>query len=294
MSADITMFAKVLQETFGQLGWMPIADGRIHRFYVPGDSRGTRNGWYRLFLDGIPTAVYGTWKNGETRKWCARQPLDRAEARQIAEHTRQMAIQHQAARDKEKRLAAERASRLWHGAQPANPAHFYLREKRIQPYQLRQIGSTLLVPLYVDGCLVNIQQIALNGIKRFLKGGRIKDCYSPLGHPTPGKPIYICEGFATGATIFEETGAGVACAMTAHNLLGVGRYLQRRYPDCSLIVAGDNDRKKELEAKENAGVKYATNAALELGCAMVFPDFPPEAPLELSDFNDLAVWRVAK
>jgi len=291
MSAFVTVFADVLQDAFGPLGWMPIADGEVHRFYVPGDRRGTANGWYVLFLDGIPAGVYGTWKDGETRKWCAHQPASRAEARQVAERVRQAIRQRETARAEEQRLVAERANRLWREARKANSQHYYLVRKRVDPYMLRQTGEDLWIPLYGDGLLVNLQRIAPDGTKRFLKGGRIKGCYSPLGQPEPGAPLYVCEGFATGATIHAETGAAVACAMTAQNLLSVGRYLRHRYPRSSLIIAGDDDRKTASEGKGNAGVECATKAAQELGCAMVLPDFPPEAPLELSDFNDLAVWR---
>ncbi|BFN14823.1 toprim domain-containing protein [Marinobacter sp. RI1] len=294
MSASVTAFADVLQEAFGPLGWMPIPDGELHRFYVPGDSRGTINGWYVLFLDGIPAGVYGTWKDGETKKWCARQPASRGEARQVSKLVRQAIRFREAAKAREQRLAAERANRLWSEARKANSQHRYLARKRIEPYTLRQTGETLYVPLYGEGLLINLQQIPPYGKKRFLKGGRIKGCYSPLGQPEPGKPLYVCEGFATGATIHAETGATVACAMSAYNLLSVGRYLQHRYPRSSLIIAGDDDRKTASEGKSNAGVEYATKAAQELGCAMVFPDFPPEAPLDLSDFNDLAVWRATK
>lgn len=294
MNTSATVFADVLQESFGPLGWIPTPDGEIHRFYVPGDKPGTKNGWYILFLEGIPAGVYGTWKDGETRKWCARQPASRAEARQVAERVRQAIRQREAARAEEQRAAAERANHIWPSAQPANPRHFYLEGKRTPPYQTRQNAEILWIPIYGDGLLVNLQRITPDGKKRFLKGGRIKGCYSPLGQPEPGKPLYVCEGFATGATIHAETGAAVACAMTAQNLLSVGRYLQSRYPRSSLVIAGDDDRKTASEGKGNAGVEYATKAAQELGCAMVFPDFPPEAPLELSDFNDLAVWRAVK
>lgn len=294
MNTSATVFADVLQESFGPLGWIPTPDGEIHRFYVPGDKPGTKNGWYILFLEGIPAGVYGTWRDGETLKWCARQPASQGEVRKVAQRVRQAIRQREAAKAEEQRLAAERANRLWHEARDANSQCSYLLRKRIEPYILRQTGATLWIPIYGDGLLVNLQRIAPDGSKRFLKGGRIKGGYSPLGQPGPGKPLFVCEGFATGATIHAETGAAVACAMTAQNLLSVGRYLQSRYPRRSLVIAGDDDRKTASEGKGNAGVEYATKAAQELGCAMVFPDFPPEAPLELSDFNDLAVWRATK
>ncbi len=160
----------------------------------------------------------------------------------------------------------------------------------MRPFHLHQHGNLLLVPLIYEGVLVNLQRIGPDGKKRFLSGGRITGCYSPLGGISPGKPLYVCEGWATGATIHESTGAAVACAMTCGNLLAVGLHLQRRYPDAVLIVAGDDDRQTE----GNPGKTAAIKAAAALGCGLVLPPWPDDAPLTLSDFNDLTNWRAAQ
>ena len=150
------------------------------------------------------------------------------------------------------------------------------------------------MPLYADGHLCNLQRILPDGTKRFLAGGRVKGAYSPIGTLEQGQKLYICEGWATGATIHTETDAAVACAMTAGNLLDVGRHLQRHYPDHPLIIAGDDDRKTEAAGKGNPGRDAANKAAAVLGCNLVLPPFPANAPLNLSDFNDLASWRNAR
>lgn len=134
---------------------------------------------------------------------------------------------------------------------------------------------------------MNLQRIHPDGNKRFLRGGQITGCYAPLGAPVTGQPLYICEGWATGATLHESTGASVACAMNAGNLLTAGRELQRRYPDTELIIAGDDDR----QTRGNPGRAAATSAAQTLSIGLVFPAWPENAPLSLSDFNDLRQWR---
>ncbi len=135
----------------------------------------------------------------------------------------------------------------------------------------------------------NLQRIAADGSKRFLSGSRVKGCYSPIGTLEPDQPLYVCEGWATGATIHEHNGAAVACAMNAGNLLEVGRQLQRHYPDSPLIIAGDDDRQTE----GNPGRTAATQAAAVLGCGLVLPPWSGAEPLSLSDFNDLRQWREA-
>lgn len=282
-------FRDAMQVAFGQLDWLPIPDGDIHRFRVPEDKPGTQNGWYVLYLDGIASGAFGSWKSNGSQTWSSRKPADPLEAQLIAQRIEKAREQRESEQMRRHATAASHAMREWSEAAAANPQHLYLTRKRITPGRLRQRGDVLLVPLYVDGYLCNLQRIMQDGTKRFLSGGRVKGAYCPIGKLEPGQPLYVCEGWATGATIHAETGAAVACAMNAGNLLEVGRQLQRHYPDSPLIVAGDDDRQTE----GNPGRTAATRAAAVLGCAVVLPPFPDDAPLALSDFNDLANWRVA-
>jgi putative DNA primase/helicase len=285
----VSQYRDTLQAHYGPLDWLPIADGTIHRFRVPGDKPGTLNGWYLLFLDGIACGVFGSWKAGGSHTWSSRQPVDRHEARLIAQRIEQARRQREAEKHQRQQVAAEDANRLWHKAAPAADDHLYLIRKRVSPYNLRQQGDVLLAPLTYGGQLVNLQRICPDGTKRFLFGGMVKGCCSLIGTVTNGKPLYICEGWATGATIHADTGAPVACAMNAGNLPAVGQRLQRQHPGAVLIVAGDDDRQTE----GNPGKTAAIKAAATLGCGLVFPDWPSNAPLPLSDFNDLCQWREA-
>ena len=287
-------FRDALQATFGPLDWLPIPDGAIHRFRVPDDKPGTLNGWYVLHLDGIASGAFGSWKAGGSSTWSSRKPADPMEAELIRQRVKQAREQREADQTRRQIATASYAGTLWSEARPAAPENPYLTRKRIAPHRLRQRGDVLLVPLYADGYLCNLQRIAADGSKRFLSGGRVKGAYSPIGVLEPGQPLYVCEGWATGATIHAETGAAVACAMNAGNLLEVGRQLQRHYPDSPLIIAGDDDRQTEAEGKGNPGRAAATQAAAALGCGLVLPPFPADAPLGLSDFNDLANWRAAQ
>ncbi len=294
MSNPVIQFRDAMQNVFGQLDWMPIPDGNIHRFHVPEDKPNTSNGWYVLYLDGIASGAFGSWKAGSSNTWSSRKPTDMKEIQLVEQRIEYAKQQREEAQARQHIKAADKAGRIWCGAQPAQADHPYLLRKGIKPHRLRQSGDTLLVPLYADGLLMSLQRIYPNGAQRFPAGGKVKGCYSPIGRLELGEPLYIAEGWATGASIHEATGCAVACAMSAGNLLNVGRQLQRYYPESILIIAGDDDRKSEAEGKGNAGVEAATNAAAVLGCAMVLPVFPPEAPLELSDFNDLASWRAGQ
>ncbi len=285
----VTAFRDELQSVFGPLEWMPQADGGIHRFRVPGDRPGSQNGWYVLFPDGIASGCFGSWKAGSSHTWSSREPANPLEAEQVRQRIEQARRQREAEQHQRQQATAEYARWSWDNSRRAAPAFAYLSAKGIRPHNLRQRGDVLLVPLYHSGELVNLQRIGADGGKRFLFGGRVKGCYSPLGIIAADQPLYLCEGWATGATLHAETGHPVACAMNAGNLLEAGRHLQRRHPEAVLIVAGDDDRQTE----GNPGKTAAIVAAAGLGCGLILPPWPADAPPHLSDFNDLRQWREA-
>jgi putative DNA primase/helicase len=289
MTDATILFRDALQSVYGPLDWLPVPDGAIHRFRVPDDKPSTLNGWYVLYLDGIASGAFGSWKSGGASTWSSREPADQREAEQVRQRIEQARRQREAEQHQRQQQTAEWANRWWRDARRADPDQRYLMAKGVRSHGLRQRGADLLVPLYLDGRLVNLQRIAPDGGKRFLSGGRVKGCYSPLGILAADHPLYLCEGWATGATIHAESGAAVACAMNAGNLLEVGQRLQRQYPDIVLIVAGDDDRQTE----GNPGRTAAVKAAVALGCGLVLPQWPEDAPPNLSDFNDLRQWREA-
>lgn len=289
MTDPVMLFRDELAATFGPLDLLPIPDGQIHRFHVPGDRAGSRNGWYCLYLDGIASGAFGSWKAGGSNTWSSRRPADHLEAQLVAQRIEQARRQREAERHQRQQVAAVEAVGLWAVAEPAAPDHPYLVRKGCQPNGLRQLGDVLLIPLYLGRQLVNLQRIHPDGSKRFMSGGRVTGCYSPVGRLEAGQPIYVCEGWATGATIHEAKGAAVACAMNAGNLFAVGDRLRRAYPENPLIVAGDDDRMTE----GNPGRTAATKAAAALGCGLIFPPWSGAEPLTLSDFNDLRQWREA-
>ncbi|WP_223510987.1 toprim domain-containing protein [Pseudomonas sp. BF-R-05] len=288
---SVSLFRDAMQSVLGPLDLQPIPGGKIHRFHVPGDTSGSLNGAYQLYLNGIAWGWFGTWKDGGNwHNWKNQEPANPLQKKLIDERIKRAQRDRDAEQHKQQQVAAENANRLWSEAQPAADDHPYLSRKRVKAYSLRRDGDVLLVPLMRDGVLVSLQRITPDGAKRFLFGGMTKGCCSLIGTIRPGQPLYICEGWATGATLHAETGAAVACAMYATNLLPVAHRLQRQHPDAVLIVVGDDDRMTE----GNPGRTAAKKAADTLGCGLIFPPWSGAEPLTLSDFNDLANWRAAQ
>lgn len=103
----------------------------------------------------------------------------------------------------------------------------------------------------------------------------------------PEGRVYICEGWATGASVHISTGMPVICAMTAANLEPAALHIREQLgATAEIIIAGDDDRQTE----GNPGKTYAIRAALRVNAKVVFPVWPLDAPKDLTDFNDLHVW----
>jgi putative DNA primase/helicase len=244
-------------------------DGKLTRYRVQGDKAGSRNGWAVLYSHPICSGAFGSWKTGESHTWREasykpQTPAERAELR------RQLAAMR-AARDAERARVQEeartRAERLWHRARPATNAHTYLQRKGVGAYGIRQLRELLLVPARDEqGQLHTLQFIGPDGAKRFLSGGRIAGCYCPIGRPLGS--LLICEGYATGATLYAATGRAVAVCFSAGNLQPVATALRAKFPDLSLIICADNDL-----TPGNPGLTHATRAARAVGGLVAVPHF---------------------
>lgn len=262
------------------------ADGQLHRFHVPGDKPVTRNGYYVLHLDGRPAGMFGSWKTGLRSTWVANgKRTSHTEREAFAKLVEATKLKAQAERRAEHEARAIEARTEWAESEQADPAHPYLVKKAVKPHNLRQRDGLLIVPLLdAFGILWNVQRIAADGGKRF-KPGRAGGLLSPIGDLANPATILVCEGWATGATLHEETGYPVLCAMNAGNLLPVATAARSAWASADLVIAADNDR----FTQNNPGVTYATAAAKATGARLIVPEFPEGT--EGSDFNDLVMLR---
>lgn len=261
-------------------------DGQLHRFHVEGDRCGSRNGWYCLHADGRAAGAFGSWKTGFRSTWTASgSRLTEAEREALGELMQAAQTKARTERRATHEARATGARTVWAAAISANPTHSYLMAKGVRPHNLRQSGTALLVPLLdIHGRLWNVQHIMPDGTKRF-RPGRAGGLYSPIGDLTNPAKLLICEGWATGATLHEESGRPVLCAMNAGNLLPVANAARTAWPGADLVICADNDRK----TGGNPGLTAATAAAKAVGARLAVPEFPEGA--SGSDFNDLANLR---
>ena len=216
----------------------------------------------------------------ETRQ--AARELTEAERKAHAKRMDALRRNHDAEQHERQAQAAKDAAQQWLKSEPCME-HPYLSTKGIKAHGLRLHAGLLLVPLRdVHGTLHSLQTIAPDGTKRFLPGGRVKGCYHSIGRPD-GR-IVIAEGYATAATIYEDTGSAVAVAFNSGNLLPVAKALRAKYPCADLVLAADDD----WQTDGNPGLTAARAAALAVGGLLAVPDFTglARSPKD-TDFNDV-------
>lgn len=275
------------------------ADGEWHCANLVDDPSGKNDGRIRLFPDGQGGTVWNH-KSKERQNFFVNRQLSREEreadrARIEAERQRRQ-VEQKKRSDK----TAQRAAAIWRAAMPAPADHPYLLKKHIQPHgtrlgtwkrtikngdgerQIITIPNTLLIPMHdATGALRSLQGIfpdkhpLFERDKDFLAGGGLAGLFWWLG--ARSEKVLIAEGFATAATLFEETQLRTYIAFTANNLLAVGRIVRERLPKAEIVFAADND----AHTAGNPGLTKAEEAALEVDGLVAVPPIA-------GDFNDLA------
>ena len=281
------IFCPTLAEAFSHADLVfpnqEIEPGKLARFStndLPGDTAG----WCKLFFDGVG-AVFGCHREGTSFTWQRRDSnipppsqVERQAAQARSEEANQQAAVELVAQYAE---AAANGVKILGGTSELDPEHAYVRRKAITPYCARQNsdGSIVLSLHGPDETLQSLQFIGVPGSKRFLYKAKVKGGRLILGTPENGRPLVLCEGWATGCSLHEATGETVVIGFSGSNLDDVAADLRRQFPDSSLKVAGDLD-------VHSKGFEYAQAAAAAGAPAVVvLPVFKDGR--DRGDFNDM-------
>lgn len=262
-------------------------DGKLHRFDVVGLKKGAKHGWYVFHSNEPFSGAFGNYKTGVQQTWTAKSPqkMTAAERQALAERIEREKKQRAEDEARAQAEAAAKAEGIVAKGVKADPAHPYLAKKQITaPAGLRQTADgKLIVPLYDgDRKLWGVQLIAADGTKRFLTGQRKRGCYWSVGKPSGTDPIIIAEGFATAVSIHMATGFCVVIGFDRGNLKPVAITIRRKFPDRSIIIAGDDDR----FTAGNPGKAAAEEAATEVhGATCIAYGFVEGS--EGTDWNDV-------
>jgi phage/plasmid primase-like uncharacterized protein len=254
-----------------------LMDGKIHRF--KSGTKGTpgidKPGWYLVFGDGIPAGRFGCWRMGMEVTWRADVGRKLTEFEEMA-HARRInesKVLREAAQERQHQIASETVEKIWLSGGAAHPDHPYLKRKGIQTHGVRITGDgRLMVPLYdQDRKLSTLQYIDDQGGKLYHPGGQTGGKFWMIGSLDEPGTLFVAEGFATAATIYEATDRPCVVAYSASNLVPVTGTLREMYGATQdIVIVADND-------SSGVGQRYAEQASAKYGARMVMPPIQGDA-----------------
>lgn len=252
-----------------------VADGQVHRASDSEKSQRNGDAWYVCHVDGnLIYGAFGSWSGGGRQKtWCSHADS------QLTEIDREKLEKSKILAQEKIRLAriqaSETATAIIDSAPSAPVDHPYLLKKGVRSHDIRLLGDKLLIPaMRFNGEIATYQTIDANGEKRFLPGGGKQGTFFAFGHiSSETQNIYMCEGWATAASVYEATNCPTLCAWDAGNLVHVAKGLRDIYPN-PVVVCADNDANQAGEIGAKAVVDAIANASYII-CPRV------------NDFNDL-------
>ncbi len=266
-------------------GYKPpyLQNGALMRFpdsydLSKGNNRG-QGGWaiYNEVQHGDETIgimSYGSWHGEDKQTWSS-VSSDYMSAPQRQSYLDAIESARRIHADEEKRIkdkAQIEFNRLWDGYPLADENHPYLAKKKVKAHGIKQDGDKLVIPCYLNGTIVGLQDIYPDGAKKFRK-------YSTKGYFIIGDinadKILIAEGYSTGASIHEATGFTVAIAFDAGNLFNTASALKDNH---TIIICADDDKHGEI----NTGLDKANAVKKAIGCRVISPI------CNGTDFNDMA------
>lgn len=267
-----------------------LMDGKIHRFKSgtkgSGNKGGDKPGWYLIFGDGIPAGRFGCWRMGFESPWRADvgRKLTATEEMQHAKRIAEAKAVRDAELDRQHEVASATVETIWSSAQAASPEHPYLSRKGIKVHGARITGDgRLVVPLFgEDGKLSSLQYIAHDGGKLYHPGGQTGGKFWMIGTMDEPGTLFVAEGFATAATIYEATGRPCVVAYSASNLVPVTGTLREMHGAAQdIVIVADHDA-------SGVGQRYAEQASAKFGARMVMPPIQGDANDYAQAGHDLA------
>lgn len=268
-----------------------IQPGKLHRFPGFDKKRGDDAGWCKLF-DDMRGGVFGDFSTGLDEHWQIETERtytaeERVASKQRIEAERQ---QRQAEELRQHEAAVKQTADILvtAGADPAKHPYAIKKEgvdfgPMVKRGAWPQRGWTdaLLIPVYgTDRKIWTLEAINADGEKDFLKGGRKRGGFYPLGKISGANRVLIGEGLATVAAVHSVDGTPAVAAMDAGNLSSVALAVRKLAPDAEIILLADNDIKSD---GTNPGLRYATEAAQAVGGCVAIPELDGQK----CDFWDL-------
>ncbi|WP_107833271.1 DUF5710 domain-containing protein [Campylobacter concisus] len=277
------------------------------------------------FIQNFKTGFIGNWKYEKLDISPYSDELIYSKKTQILSKDNTVFIQRQLQREKELENEYKKTAKILYDefltAKFAVLDHTYFIKKRVyKNYGLKQDRfGNLLMPLFdINEKFWSLQRIFPNGNKMIgaLLSNKQKQNSEKLLAKKRGNffvlsddmdiydknlvklnieallkynKVYLCEGFATAASVCEACKMPVIVGIDVGNLEFVVQNFSARFCNIHIIIAADNDSKKEKESGFNIGKEKAMQIKNNFkNVSVCIPNFnDTEISSGYSDFNDL-------
>ncbi len=279
-----------------------LAPGKFYRFPGEGKKASNTAGYAKIFPDGNG-GVCGDHSTGANYSWQAKredEPFSPKLVEQRQKHLADKKRKETAQKAITEKAVASNAAEIAAKADWADPNFPYLTAKKLRPFDAKQGLHYHCRNKKCEPCLIlkmidwdfnvhNIQYIFADGFKPYMKSGAISGHFILASAGSRNK-IFIAEGWATALAVSEqEPESTVIAATSSNNLHHVASATFRRFPDATIIIAGDDDRNN---VRGNIGKKAALKAANACAGAVSLPKWLPGMPDHFTDFQDLREWEL--
>lgn len=244
-----------------------VANGQEQRFKAEGDRGAKTAGWY-VTSSGSNIMTMGNWRTGYKEVVIAkteeRFQHNSDHVKKIRQQQEKDAIQKKLDSVKFLDILQERMSSFT----SSGDNHPYLLQKKVKDHGLLITSDNKLVIPLIDheDNLATVQYVYENQdgeiIKQYQKGLGTSGVFFRF-FSNDFSTIYVCEGYATGASIFESTGKLVYSAMNAGNIGKVSDMIRNQFGvSQKIVIVADNDA-------SNTGKISAEKAAKSSGASVV-------------------------
>lgn len=233
--------------------------------------------------------VFGDWSIGNSKCFAfdnaTKQKMTPSQRKALDKIIKERFEQEQKRREQHQENMSKIATMACVGNNGKPINHPYLTKKQIicpNDITFDREQNALLIPVSdLNGKIWGYQTIFSDGQKHFLKGARKKGCMYCFGDITSADKIFVCEGFATGASLYDATNITTIVAFDAGNIDFVVGEIIRKYPQKRIIIAADND----IGKTQNTGAETAKSVVNKYHISAILPD---KLTAGMSDWNDIA------
>lgn len=242
-------------------------------------------GWYRGTINKFGTFLqFGDWRNPKPEIFketpaIPSDPVEKAawekaqKLQQEADAKHVLEVQERVSKDSIRELSqfSKEGQSLYLTTKGVRGWGVYYRF----PSRSNAKETDLIVPVRdINEKVWGYQVISPYGDKDLIPGGRLGACFHLLGEKIESI-VYVAEGYATAASVYEVTGKPSVCAFNAGNIPKVCKAIREKHPDAKIVIAADND---------DAGLAFAKEASKEFDAIVVSPP-KKEGDLDWNDFH---------